>query len=245
MAADRFFRTTELDVTSFPSWRDTILEANAQAETHANLPRTYPGCPTVRLKRPRARLWPSLDRALAARRSPTVLGTRMPSQRLLGRVLWCAHGITGPDARGPVPSAGGLQALELYMAAVVPGWLASGTYHYDRAGHYLSWAAQGHDRAGWSAIVPSLLTLDGAALLWLLVGDGARVQARYGARGLRFLLLEAGHLMQNLCLVCATLGLVTVPLGGYFEPAIARHLALPPGDEVLAVGACGSRRSGR
>jgi len=90
-------------------------------------------------------------------------------------------------------------------------------------------------------VVPSLPLVAGGALLWILVGDGVRVQAKYGVRGLRFLLLEAGHLMQNLCLLSTSLGLATVPLGGFFENDIARALALPPGDVVAYMGICGTR----
>ncbi len=63
---------------------------------------------------------------------------------------------------------------------------------------------------------------------------------KYAERGLRFLLLEAGHLMQNLCLVSASLGLSTVPLGGFFERQLARRLMLLASDEVLYAGICGS-----
>ena len=45
--------------------------------------------------------------------------------------------------------------------------------------------------------------------------------------------------MQNLCLVSASLGWVTVPLGGYLERDVARALALPAGDLVLYAGVCG------
>jgi nitroreductase len=53
------------------------------------------------------------------------------------------------------------------------------------------------------------------------------------------LLLEAGHLMQNLCLLSQSLGLTTVPLGGFFERELARRLTLLESDEVLYAGVCG------
>jgi SagB-type dehydrogenase family enzyme len=84
----------------------------------------------------------------------------------------------------------------------------------------------------------------GAPLLWLIVGDGARAGRKYGDRAARFLLLEAGHLMQNLCLLSTTLGLCTVPLGGFFEEELRRLLDLPGTDEVLYVGACGEAVGG-
>jgi SagB-type dehydrogenase family enzyme len=129
--------------------------------------------------------------------------------------------------------------VELYLSPLPAGWLPPGTYHYDRGGHHLSQIAPGPDAAFWSTVVPSLALAPGGALLWLLIGDGERVRAKYQERGLRFLLLEAGHLMQNLCLLSTSLRLVTIPLGGFFESAIARHLALPRSDEVLYVGVCG------
>src|SRR5439155_6915811 len=119
------------------------------------------------------------------------------------------------------------------------GWLPTGLFHYDRVGHHLSQLADIAGRANVQPHAPSLEQFTGGSILWLLVGDGARATAKYGARGLRFLLLEAGHLMQNLCLVSTSLGLTTVPLGGYFEGELARWLGLLASDEVLYAGLCG------
>jgi nitroreductase len=96
------------------------------------------------------------------------------------------------------------------------------------------------DRSVWQALIPSLTLVTGGAILWVIVGDGERVEAKYGSRGYRFLLLEAGHLMQNLCLLSASLELSTLPLGGFLEPDIARHLQLPKSDAVLYAGISGA-----
>jgi hypothetical protein len=50
--------------------------------------------------------------------------------------------------------------------------------------------------------------------------------------------------MQNLCLVTASLGLSTLPLGGCFEREVSRELLLPPADLVLYAAACGAPRDG-
>jgi SagB-type dehydrogenase family enzyme len=241
MSAEAFFAATELDRTTYPGWRDGIVEAEASGAALPGPPRSYPGYPRRPLPHLRPRLWPALDRVLARRRCAYPPGTTLPPPRVLARLLQSAHGITGEHGRGPTPSAGGLQALELYVGVLQPGWLAAGVYHYDRAGHHLSQVTAGVGRDELQAYVPSLEMVQGGALLWLLVGDGARVRGKYGDRGLRFLLLEAGHLMQNLCLLSASLGLVTVPLGGFFERDLARLLALPPTDKVLYLGVCGPR----
>jgi SagB-type dehydrogenase family enzyme len=240
MHPDAFFRATELGPTTYAEWRDGILEAEASGAALSQPVRSYPGYPRWPLGRVRPRLWPPLDRTLARRRCVNRLARALPARQVLSRLLSAAHGVTGADQRGPVPSAGGLQALELYLAVLEAGWLPHGLYHFDRAGHHLSQLAAGTTRADLLPHVPSLELVEGGALLWLLVGDGARVRAKYSARGLRFLLLEAGHLMQNLCLVSGSLGLVTVPLGGFFEAPLARLLALPETDEVLYAGVVGA-----
>ncbi len=224
----------ELDDTTFPAWREGIARYEADAIAHA--PRSYPGYPRWPLPRPRRRLRSSLERALAARISPPALDRELPPAGVLGRILWLAHGVRREGGRGAVPSAGGLQALELYVVVLADGWLPAGRYHYDRAAHALAQLAPGADIV---VALPSLVTVAGGALAWVIVGDRARVAAKYGARAETFLLLEAGHLMQTLCLACADGGLATVPLGGFYERALARSLELPASDDVLYVGLCG------
>jgi SagB-type dehydrogenase family enzyme len=231
-------RALELDRTTFPAWRERILEAERDLPQPGE-PRSYPGYPRWPLDRVRPRLWGSLDRVLARRRCRRDLDMTLPPRRVLSRLLQASHSITGPANGGPVPSAGGLQALELYLVVFASAWLPAGVYHFDRIGHHLSQLIAGADRADWAQRVPSLELVRGGAVLWLLVGDGERVANKYGLRGQQFLLLEAGHLMQNLCLVSESLGLTTVPLGGYFERDIARQLHLLPTDLVLYAGVCG------
>lgn len=227
----------ELDRTTLPAFLEGIRAADAAPALAS--PRSYPGYPRWPLPRLQPRRLASLDRALWRRRSQDSLGTSQPDARTLGRLLRMAHGISGDHHRGPTPSAGGLQALELYVAPWTGGWLPAGLYHYDRAGHHLAQLEAGCQRSEWQELVPALTPVAGGALLWLLVGAAPRVTAKYGARGLRFLLLEAGHLMQNLCLLSASLGLTTLPLGGALERDSARKLRLPATDVVLYVGVCG------
>lgn len=230
-SATAFYRWTELDPATWPAFREAAGSFEAPEELR---PRAHAGVPRVALPKVRARRLASLDRALAGRRSSTRLTEAPLADRDLAQLLRFAHGALEGRGRGPVPSAGGLQAVELY--AVLFG---RGVFHYDRAGHHLSVLGGDASRAAWRERVPSLDVVAGGAALWLAVGDAARVEAKYGPRGLRFLLLEAGHLMQNLCLLSASLALATVPLGGFYERACAGALGLLPADLVLYAGLCG------
>jgi SagB-type dehydrogenase family enzyme len=232
------FRDTELDRTSWPALRDRILAYDRPAPG----PRSYPGYPRAELPRARPRALVSLEKELQARRSAGSLSEATPSRAALGRVLQFSHGARDAAGHGPVPSAGGLQALELYLVSLAPGWLATGAYHYDRAGHHLSRMAEGADRGAWAERVPSMATIAGGSVLFIVVGDGARAEGKYPERAFRFLFLEAGHLMQNLCLMSRSVGLRTVPLGVFFEGEVSRELALPGSDAVLYAGLCGAPR---
>ena len=49
---------------------------------------------------------------------------------------------------------------------------------------------------------------------------------KYGERGYRFVLLEAGHVAQNLNLVATALGFGCLNIGGFFDREIDQFLAL-------------------
>jgi SagB-type dehydrogenase family enzyme len=240
--ARAFYRATELDRTTFPAFVEGILRAEVEGQSF--VPRSYPGYPYYALPRARRHRRVALDRTLAARRCVRHLGTTAPSPSLLGRLLYGAHGLNAEGGRGPTPSAGGLQSLELYLVHFPAAWLPSGLYHYERSGHRLAQIAASAERAEWEDRVPSMRQSVGGALLWVLVGDAARIAGKYGDRGNRFLLLEAGHLMQNLCLLSESLGWCTVPLGGFFEREVARQFHLPHTDLVLYLGLCGPQGRG-
>lgn len=236
MSAADFYRLTELDRTTWPEVRDQILGFRHDEPPE---PRSYPGYRSWPLVRCRALPWPPLERTLWQRRCERSLSMRLPTRPQLSRLLQFSHGVNASLGRGPAPSAGGLQALELYLVNFADAWLPPGLYHYERGAHALTQLAAGADRDIWARHVPALTLIEGGSLLWILAGDGERVATKYGDRGWRFLLLEAGHVMQNLCLMSHRLGWTTAPLGGFFESDIARAFALPSEDAVLYVGICG------
>lgn len=221
----------ELDQTNYPEFLEKMLSFDLDPEP----PRAYPGYPRLELPKTRRAFLGqrvSLERALANRRRPERLPSELLDAKTLAYLLTTAHGVTAACGRGPTPSAGGLQALELYLISMQEGWLAPGGYHYGRASHSLTRHFEGAGRAAvereW---VPSLSTVSGGSLLFVLVGDVARVEAKYSFRALQFLFLEAGHLMQSLCLLAPI-----VPLGAFFERPLAKAFHLPSSDRVLYVG---------
>ncbi len=62
-----------------------------------------------------------------------------------------------------------------------------------------------------------------------------RTMWKYGQRGYRHVLLDAGHVGQNLYLVATALGLGPVGIGGFFDGELGALLALPDDEEPFYV----------
>lgn len=198
--------------------------------------KSYPGRTALRLQKPRRPLRGSrLDDVLASRRSHRgAFGEAPIPLRDLATVLGEALGLTKDTsgerpiggARRAWPSAGGLYPLEAYLVALGCASVAPGVYHYDADAHALSALAPCPTREALAEIVLADGALATASAVLVLTGVFERTTAKYGERGYRFVLLEAGHAGQNVLLVAEALGLAALPLGGFFEDALGEILGL-------------------
>jgi SagB-type dehydrogenase family enzyme len=160
--------------------------------------------------------------------------------RLLSAILWGSYGISRSDRtllRGslallrPIPSAGGLFPLEIYILSQRADDLPDGLHHYNVRHHSLETTQIG---PLFEQFEPSLFMYDAvknANVILFLSAVFKRTQKKYGPRGYRYILLEAGHLAQNVCLLAAEAGLSTLCMGGYADGGVNRLLGLRPRDE--------------
>jgi SagB-type dehydrogenase family enzyme len=146
-----------------------------------------------------------------------------------------------PEARArPVPSAGALYPLELYAVLRRVESVDDGLYHYNARDHALEPLKL---QLGRSDVRDALLAaplVENANAIVLVTAVLDRTLDKYGARGYRYVLLEAGHTAQNLCLLATERGLATLCVGGFRDAAVQRFLGLDPRAEValysVAVG---------
>lgn len=138
------------------------------------------------------------------------------------------------------PSGGGLYPLETYLCVRRVEGLEPRLYHYNLRQHSLEILGDG-DVA--EQIFGNLTQADVSATCHFAVIFTAvfmRLQYKYGERGYRFALIEAGHAMQNLCLLAPAVGLGMVPLGGFYDDKLHDLLGVNGVDEaVLYVAAAG------
>ena len=155
----------------------------------------------------------------------------------LSALLWGSYGITRTDEAllggslalmRPVPSAGGLFPLEIYVASQRVQDLPDGLHHYNVRNHALEPMSDGPI---FKTLQPHLFmfqSIEHANAIVFLAAVFNRTQKKYGPRGYRYILLEAGHVAQNLCLLAVEQGLGSLCMGGYADGELNRVLGLTP-----------------
>jgi SagB-type dehydrogenase family enzyme len=136
-------------------------------------------------------------------------------------------------SRRPYPSGGGRYPLEIYLAVLEEnGELEKGLYHYNVAGHSLEKLAGGSFRRDLMAAVGQEM-VEKAPLILMISAVFKRTQKKYRERGYRFVLMEAGHLGQNISLASAALGLKCCAIGGFDDDICSRLLYLNDEEESV------------
>ena len=184
---------------------------------------------------------------IRARRSLRDFADReLPLERLAA-LLYRSYGFIGIRGAGreqmhhrPVPSAGALFPLEIYVITRKVGGVADGLYHYAAWHHRLECLERGVAAYAMLADLQEQYYVAPANAIVFLTAVFPRTMKKYGPRGYRYVLLEAGHAAQNLCLLSAEQGLGTLCMGGFRDSAINRLLRLNPATEgavyAVAIG---------
>ncbi|HSF30586.1 MAG TPA: SagB/ThcOx family dehydrogenase [Candidatus Tectomicrobia bacterium] len=148
-------------------------------------------------------------------------------------VLYYAYGVNRdnkatifPRPFRTVPSGGALYPLEILLHSKHIQGLRAGLYHYNPTANNLRLLREGDaSRRISEALIQPNLAHD-TSLIFFLTAMFERSTFKYGARGYRFVLLEAGHVAQNINLVSNALGLGSINVGGYFDRQIDDLLEL-------------------
>lgn len=60
----------------------------------------------------------------------------------------------------------------------------------------------------------------------ILTGISSRITGKYGQRGIQYMMMEAGHAAQNVCLQAVTRQIGVVPVGAFKEDQVRKILQL-------------------
>ena len=158
----------------------------------------------------------NLVELIAKRRSLRSFGERMLTQQELAWLLWSTQGVVreipGKATFRTVPSAGARHAFETILLINKVEGLEPGLYKYLALDHKLEQLSldPGLTEAVCEGCLGQAFVRE-TAVTFLWVAEVQRMCWRYQERGYRYLLLDAGHLCQNLylaaeaidCGVCA------------------------------------------
>lgn len=190
----------------------------------------------------------SLKEAVAGRRSCRDYADAFVALADLAVLLNAGYGVKGIKTfetfeyfERPVPSGGGLYPLEIYCVVNKINDLPQGVYHY---AVYPPSLEQIYPLSFSKLYIGQLFmnqpyVAESSAVL-IATSFFQRNMRKYGDRGYRYILFEAGHLFQNINLTAAALGLGTLNLGGFFDDEVANLLKIDTEEEIplyaMAVG---------
>lgn len=189
-----------------------------------------------------------LMRLLQARESCRDYNLRPMPAQVLSNLLACGYGFTRtPYLEGigrvqfrTTPSAGGLFPLEIYALIRQVDGTIDGLYHYNVRRHGLEFLKAGSWFAELDHALLMIPFIHRANLILFLSAVFARTQKKYGPRGYRYIMLEAGHLAQNICLSAVEQGLGSLCMGGYLDGRLNKFLGFETMKEAtvysIAVG---------
>lgn len=222
--------------------------------------RNYPLQPVIRLPEPTLPAVP-FGEVIRRRRSMRNFTGRPLALAELGSLLFGALGETGhlsvahaenhlPVAVSlrTIPSGGALHPTGMYVLLLQEGEVTRGAYHYDVPGHSLELVKPVSDAESQQLlrafpIHPEVVDLSRASAVFLVVSKFWRARAKYGDRGYRYCLLEAGSACQNLCLTAVALGLGHVVIGGFYDDQAHAWLGIDGIDHAILIAVAVGTRS--
>jgi SagB-type dehydrogenase family enzyme len=183
---------------------------------------------------------PSVDLrfAIANRRSRRKFRDTPLTLEELSFLLWATQGVRQQSGAGhtlrTVPSAGARHALETYLGVLNVEGLSRGFYRYLPLEHQLVVEYKDESAAeeiGWAAFQQNWMSTAATVFIWSAIPY--RMEWRYGLAAHKVILLDAGHVCQNLYLACETIGAGTCAVAAYDQELMDQLLKVDGKDEFV------------
>ena len=189
----------------------------------------------VRLTKPNLTGTVSFEEALAKRRSVRLFANKPLESEQISQLAWAGQGITEKQ-RGlrTAPSAGDTYPIDLYFAT------EEGLFVYRPAEHSLEQTSDKDVRGSLATAASMQQSVAMAGCDIIVAGSVRKLSTQFRNKARTFMLLEAGHVAQNILLQAACLDLGSVPVGSFTSAKqVSRACRLPPGFEpvyIICVG---------
>lgn len=220
-----------------------ILRKPSQWGVQPSLYKEYPSTQRIPLSRDFKYRGLFVEEAIVQRRSIRDYSGEMLTMDQLSLLLYSAYGITEPSyPLRASPSAGALYPLEIYPVVSKVEGLVSGVYHYRPSDHSLDLVKEGDFR---TFLLMSTVGQDmvlQAGVVFIITAIFQRTRWKYHDRTYRYILLEAGHLGQNLYLAATSQGLGACAIGAFLDNEVNRLVGVDGREEsAIYIASIGSR----
>lgn len=176
--------------------------------------------------------------AIANRQSHRQFSEAPLTPQELSFLLWATQGVQeqlgAGRARRTVPSAGARHALETYVCVLNVEGLDTGFYRYLPLEHQLLVEHRDEDAAekvSRAALQQNWMSDAAAVFIWSAIPY--RMEWRYGLAAHKGILLDAGHVCQNLYLACEAISAGACAVGAYDQELIDELLRIDGKDEFV------------
>lgn len=166
----------------------------------------------------------------------------------LSMLLWVTQGIKHIDherryTSRTVPSAGARHAFETLLLINRVEGVTAGLYRYLASAHHLLTLSLDDTMADTlTAACLGQRQISKSAVTFFWAAEVERMAWRYGARGYRYLFLDAGHVCQNLYLAAEPIGCGVCAIGAYDDDELNAALNLDGETQFVAYGATVGKR---
>jgi len=155
----------------------------------------------------------SLETAIKDRTTVTEYSSESLSLKEVSMLLWAGNGITGDESSfRSVPSLGSLNPIDIYMIPNRVDNASCGVYKYLYGNHEMILVKSGEFSSQLSSIAANQSYLKNTAAVFVLVAVQKRTTNVYGEEGKSHILLETGHIVQNMLLEATSLNLSSAPI---------------------------------
>jgi SagB-type dehydrogenase family enzyme len=110
-----------------------------------------------------------------------------------------------------------------------------GVYHYEPRDHEVFLVSNGDFRRDIAKASLSQMWMARAPLNLVITAEYDRVAVKYGKRGVRYAMIEAGHIGQNIFLQAEALGLGAGIVGAYADEDLIQVMKIPRSHEPLLI----------
>jgi SagB-type dehydrogenase family enzyme len=148
------------------------------------------------------------------------------------------------EGKRAAPSGGALYPLDIYVIVGEKGveGMEMGVYHYLPERHSILPISKGDRRKEIASASLSQMWMTKAPVIFVITGEYKRITGKYGERGIRYALIEVGHVGQNLFLQAEALGLGAGIVGAFNDLEVSKVAGFPSKHEPLLIMPVGYKK---